>query len=59
MVRKSAAMRNVRHCHSSLSLKINGRMVTMLGLIPEKCKTRKSGPLEKKEKNMMCVIDLC
>lgn len=40
MFRILADMRDVRHCHSSLSLKINVRMMTRLGVIPGKCKAR-------------------
>lgn len=35
MVSNLADMRNVRPCHSSLSLQINGRKMTRLGAIPE------------------------
>lgn len=41
MVRNLADMRNVRHCDSSLSLKINRRTMTRPGVIPEKCKARR------------------
>lgn len=41
MARNLADMRNVRHCHSSLSLGINGRTMTGPGLIPQQCKARR------------------
>lgn len=36
-----ADLKDVRPCHSSLSLKMNGRMMTRLGVIPEMCKARR------------------
>lgn len=59
MVRNLAEMRNVRPCHSSLYLKINGRKMTRLGVIPETYKAMREWTFREEYLRYSLMLILC